>query len=69
MHIVPKGISPCKDCSKRVMHCHSTCVEYSEYKGILQTISDNRVKYIKEKDCFVESVSRGTKKKYGVCNR
>ena len=33
--------SPCKDCPDRVMHCHSSCRAYLDYK---QTLDDARQK-------------------------
>lgn len=25
-------LAPCKGCSDRVLHCHSTCTKYKQYK-------------------------------------
>lgn len=39
-------MSPCKDCTKRQLRCHSVCPEYIEFaKGVLdtkETIKANR---------------------------
>ena len=37
--------SPCKDCQKRSMTCHSTCPEYLEYKKVRDTINKERLNH------------------------
>lgn len=28
-----EGLSPCKDCEKRALGCHSTCEDYKKWKA------------------------------------
>lgn len=39
-------LSPCKDCSERVLHCHSSCERYRQYKD---TLEDYKAKRAAEK--------------------
>lgn len=34
------GVSPCKDCERRAVGCHSTCPDYAEYKNKLDHKND-----------------------------
>ncbi len=39
--------SPCKDCEDRILHCHSKCEKYAEYRE--RRIKQNELKMMKEK--------------------
>ena len=40
-------MSPCKGCSERVLHCHSSCERYKQYKD---TLEDYKAKKAAEND-------------------
>lgn len=36
--------TPCRDCTSRLVGCHSMCSDYKAYKAELQRIKDNKDK-------------------------
>lgn len=42
-------MSPCKDCEKRVLGCHSNCAEYVEFKNKRKDEADAKSKYYEVK--------------------
>lgn len=40
--------SPCKDCGKRYLGCHSNCKEYKKFKNKLQHRRDEKKKYFND---------------------
>ena len=34
--------SPCKDCSRRCLHCHSSCADYAAYRMRLESAAAAR---------------------------
>lgn len=49
--------APCKDCSRRQLHCHSTCEEYREYRQFREQIYAEKKKRADESD-FMRAVKR-----------
>ena len=49
--------APCKNCSKRELHCHSSCEEYKEYRQFRNRIHDEKMKRVDETD-FIRAVKR-----------
>jgi hypothetical protein len=47
--------APCKDCTKRQLHCHSICEDYKAYREYRQSVSKEKMKIIDEKD-FIKAV-------------
>lgn len=50
--------APCKNCSERVMLCHSNCGKYKEFKSNMQAVSDAREDYKAKKNLCFESMVR-----------
>lgn len=49
--------APCKDCSRRQIHCHSTCEEYREYRQYRDRVHDEKMQRVEEAD-FMRAVKR-----------
>lgn len=47
--------APCKDCTKRRLHCHSICEAYKAFRQYRQSVSEQKLKIIDEKD-FIKAV-------------
>ena len=37
-----KEPAPCKGCTDRVLHCHSTCTKYKQYKFLIEAQNKQR---------------------------
>lgn len=63
---------PCKNCKKRVLHCHSTCSEYIAFSNERRNIQKQKQKEALEYEQRVASIQRmqkymkRSKKKDGV---
>lgn len=60
---MPDPGKPCKDCTDRVLHCHSTCERYKQYK---EAIEQNKAELNERKaeNDFAYSVKREVRKRY-----
>lgn len=54
--------SPCKNCTKRVLHCHSTCEEYLVYKDKKKEENTARGIYDNNRNIAKESINRSKHK-------
>lgn len=52
-----KPTAPCKDCPKRVPHCHSVCERYKQYREQLDSEHEKRRAIMDEAD-FIRAVKR-----------
>lgn len=48
MQISKSANSPCKNCTKRQLHCHSSCKAYGEYKRKLEIAREEENKRAEE---------------------
>lgn len=48
---------PCKDCTKRQLHCHSSCEAYREYRRSREQVYAEKMKRADESD-FMRAVKR-----------
>lgn len=48
MQVSTAANSPCKDCTKRQLHCHSKCKAYAEYKQKLEIAREKENKRAEE---------------------
>lgn len=48
MQISKSANSPCKNCPKRQLHCHSQCEAYAEYKRKLEIAREEENKRAEE---------------------
>lgn len=53
---------PCKNCTERVVGCHSTCKRYKEYRAICDNNIDKRMKNVEIKE-MTKAVKRELVKK------
>lgn len=49
--------APCKDCTKRQLHCHSSCEAYREYRRYREQVYAEKMKRADESD-FMRAVKR-----------
>ena len=49
--------APCKDCSRRQLHCHSSCEDYREYREYRDRVNAEKMKCVEEAD-FMRAVKR-----------
>ena len=65
-------ISPCKDCEKRYLGCHSGCPEYKQFKDSIDIARENKRKEqiinSHEYDVGLEKMKK-YKYKYGIKRR
>lgn len=54
--------APCKNCKKRVLHCHGTCKAYIAYQKELEILREQRIKNNDEYGLYVEMVTYTRKK-------
>ena len=47
--------APCKNCSKRELHCHSSCEEYKEFEQYRQAIREQKMKRVDEAE-FIKAI-------------
>lgn len=62
--------SPCRECKDRVLHCHSTCERYKEYKDKI-TDAKNKIKSIEKQNKLANNYSKtavSRMKKYRCSN-
>lgn len=52
---------PCKDCTKRHLHCHSSCDEYKQYKSEVDKANATKSKYLNTDYGFRDSILRSSK--------
>ena len=57
-------LSPCKDCTKRYVGCHSKCADYLDYAAERKAISDARAKEQFEKSYHIEKSLKIRKKQH-----
>ncbi|MFI3254882.1 MAG: hypothetical protein R3Y63_11210 [Eubacteriales bacterium] len=50
----------CKDCTKRVLHCHSTCSDYLAFK---QSQAEIKAKIKKDDEVYSYTCQSGTRNK------
>lgn len=60
---MPDPGKPCKDCTDRVLHCHSNCERYKQYKDAIEQNKAELNERKAEKD-FVYNVKREVRKRY-----
>lgn len=48
MQISKSANSPCKNCTKRQLHCHSQCEAYADYKRKLEIAREEENKRVEE---------------------
>lgn len=60
---MPDPGKPCKDCTDRVLHCHSTCQRYKQCKDAIEQNKAELNERKAEKD-FVYNVKREVWKRY-----
>lgn len=56
-------LSPCKDCTDRVLHCHSSCDKYREYKAKLDQLRSERSAIMSEIE-FAVALKSEVRKRY-----
>lgn len=49
--------APCKDCTKRQLHCHSSCEAYMKYREHREQVYAEKMKRADESD-FMRAVKR-----------
>lgn len=49
--------APCKDCTKRQLHCHSSCEAYRKYRQHREQVYAEKMKQADESD-FMRAVKR-----------
>lgn len=49
--------APCKDCTRRQLHCHSCCTDYKEFRQHMDRIHVEKMKRVDEED-FMKAVKR-----------
>lgn len=54
--------APCKDCSNRQLHCHSSCEKYIAYQNLGKEIIKNRIEDNKMRGYISDSVFACKKK-------
>lgn len=47
--------APCKGCADRVLHCHSTCERYKQYKSLVDAQNRKRRAEYEEKNFAFEA--------------
>ena len=53
--------SPCKNCSDRILHCHSSCERYKQYRDILDKRKSEKAAENEEK-AFHDDVKKAVKR-------
>jgi nitrate/TMAO reductase-like tetraheme cytochrome c subunit len=55
-------MTPCRDCEKRSVSCHTTCKEYGEYRKAIDDFNAKKIR-AKNAECVVSDYQQKVRKK------
>lgn len=55
--------SPCKGCTDRILHCHSSCDKYKDYLSKMQIIK-GKIQAEKDEQAFIATLKSSLSKRH-----